>query len=314
METEANQLTWNLGSNLSTIRSGQTITDTAQFSVSAGDVVRINITFSPNANFDFGFVNRNTGWTVFWSNVTSGTFNVAWRVETNTMPAGTYSFFARHNTSSPISLARVSGQYGRDFVQPIPMRITRCLMVPHDTTWIRTHYRNAILPFAEEFGIVFTRDPVFPNGTQMRGHLCSPHNEIAICRISACDFSTCGLAHENHNRGSTRLLSQDRVASQFTIRVVGHNICSNASGTHQGVAGVAAHANPISRDSVVSLLSYSVVLTIQHELGHNLGVVGHCDNNGQHCIMKSSIYHSDFRSSTWCTSCAATIRNNRHRL
>ena len=305
--------TWNLTGGWNVPR-GQTMSGSVQFYVRPGDTVRINVSFPTNANFDFGFINRGTGQIVRWSNRTGGTFNVAWMTTENLMPLGIYSFWVRHNTTSAVSTALVSGSSGYEFAKRPDLAITHCFFTPPNTNII-ADYRSAIAEFGPKFGIVFPTSPNISLTTGMRGHLCNTLDTAALCGSGMCicvGSCSTGLFSSGHNRGG-RLLEADRVSSRFTLRIVSHAIChpqtSSGHGEMLGTAWRPNQHNPPRRDSTASLRSgVHLAFVIQHELSHNLGAPDH--STGVDCVMDSVRPAIN----VWCSSCATAIRNNKNSL
>ena len=73
---------------------------------------------------------------------------------------------------------------------------------------------------------------------------------------------------------------------------------------HYEIAGI---GNVSGKNSTVTARVSNYYRIVQHELGHNVGITGHCDNSTQKCVMKSSLSHTNFEYNKWCGSCMLTI-------
>jgi hypothetical protein len=218
---------------------------------------------------------------------------------------GNHEVYVYNESSFPITIA-VGSWFAYLPIRHPQLRIVVCRNVLYTTTEIRMLYRSAVNAFVPQFGIVFPDSPSVSRSTQMRGHECSPNNLSRICRTNNCHSScgtVCSTASSSHNRGALRLLHQDVHTNpqMFTLRVVAHDICGDNNG-HRAVNGAARRE---TRDSVVTLYSDNVVRTAQHELTHNLGVVGHCTGT---CVMNE--VRSPGYTDVWCVPCALIIRVN----
>jgi hypothetical protein len=118
-----------------------------------------------------------------------------------------------------------------------------------------------------------------------------------------------GNTSTSHHKSADKLLDIYPPSGTFTVRMVGHSICATIGTAHPEVFGV---ADAPGRDSLVSNQSPNPTSTMQHELGHNLGRSGHCNDDTPNtwCVMKT-FDHARRRMDAWCNNCYAAIIRRR---
>ena len=297
-----------VSANTSTTRSmtnsirGQETYLGEQIYMYAGDVVTFTFDYSPiGGDISFGLVepgNIYMGWRrtndggpkrTYTYNVTKEGYHRLWiqnhATTGNVVTSGTYTHINRFKTNN--------------------------VRIITDNSSINSAanmaYQDAVPIFRSKFGIHFSRVSTTVN-SNLNGD-CPNTTRYDICR-AGIGVTECGLFCDTlgHHKGATSKLNVDRASSsEFVIRYVNYRICySNFS--HDEAAGM---GDVKGRNTVVSHIGSSTIEkeVVQHELGHNLGVSGHCDGNGQYCIMKSNNRDPYFMFNSWCTSCTTAILN-----
>jgi uncharacterized protein YjdB len=198
-------------------------------------------------------------------------------------------------------------------------------------------YEEATRGFITYYNIVFTprthglgqtSNAIAKN--ELSGY-CPPtnHDKNSVCFNSTSQYDFCGKAENCHNsltgninttghhKGAGRLINVlPAVSTMYVMRVVDFRICrydSTDVNPHFNLRGL-AYLNGF--DAITSAIVEDYVSTIQHELSHNLGVKGHCVENGidktpkEDCIMKPYTFDSKYRRemNKWCSYCSVQIK------
>jgi hypothetical protein len=195
---------------------------------------------------------------------------------------------------------------------------TTAIAIKGDRVWIALDFIQAIINIRDTFGINFTaNDFGFPSETNLLNGAQNHPNHTIPCRLPnnlLCD-SLCGTAIDNsdchtlHHKSATRLNGVLRQNDLYTIRVVGHRLCMIYNG-HRRVDGA---GNFLGKNSIATTEhgdAFRLRRTIQHELGHNLGVEGHCGGS-TNCVMNDDLPQDERVMNAWCASHASAIRSNK---
>jgi hypothetical protein len=225
----------------------------------------------------------------------------------------------------------------------VPVNNQRNVRIFFDSSYENSHpapasllnaafFSGVALGFFDRFGVVLNRLGNTVSNGELNGMDCPQADRTRICDTQCGNgvLQHCSADFPwGHHKSSIRLINQIAPhPTAHTIRVVGHVICMWDSREnppvhrgHYGLGGPCSFGT-LPRESLVSsvppphLSNFPIPLQklMQHEIMHNLGVSGHCDSNGQPCVMKSELGHVDARINRWCSSCRNTINSNKHRL
>ncbi|MCL2036361.1 MAG: hypothetical protein FWG83_03110 [Oscillospiraceae bacterium] len=266
-----------------------TFTSEVQHAAYPGDTLSFNVNFSRQAQVRF--INESTGIYYYW-NVSAGPHSTSWTVPT----AGIYRFAIVNQTNFPMVVIQTASW---THTRNVKTRLARIITDWNGIEGNATDAFNAATPaLMEKFGIKLILALTTTNGN-LSGY-CPRTTIDEICRVgnNLCGQTCNGVHHKN----GSRVLGIDPGFLEYVVRVVGYRMCYSSNG-HGEIAGL---ANVNGRNSVISTLSSGQFFSqvIQHELSHNLGVQGHCDNV---CTM-----NDDSREiNTWCSSCSNQIFNNK---
>jgi len=176
-------------------------------------------------------------------------------------------------------------------------------------------FPNATDAFDSRFRIDFNLINVSENSTVLNGGTCPHITTDRVCRHTGTD--SCGNARDcdtQHCRSGIRLLdkleafhkSNNNFRNDFVIGVVGHDLCIEELHTNWGRDGEFNGAASVDMWTSISTAfrgSEQLAATMQHELTHNMGVLGHDCTEGWDCIIADNIINS------WCPRCQGVIRS-----
>jgi hypothetical protein len=172
--------------------------------------------------------------------------------------------------------------------------------------------------FKNKFGVSFELNGLSQSDTLNGSHTSNggtcPRSNSVACNANCSNKTTnkncnSSITDGGHHKSGERLLNLLKTSSMYTIRVVGHALCSynNVNEVHYGfgengfVGGMALRGG---KDSIVTTVSDTPINTlIQHELSHNLGII---DCSTYKCIMNAS---GEPELNNWCTNCQDVFWN-----
>lgn len=167
---------------------------------------------------------------------------------------------------------------------------------------IQTVYEDATEGFVKGFNIEFITPTVSPSN-----ELTVPEECYSVDDVNLLCYELCGAldtCNTTHHKSSWRMLEILTSRTYYTCRIVGYDLCRYRNG-HAGVRG---SGNYNGKNSIVSTTATKsrkqFVLTLQHELTHNLGgSVDHECTEGQDCVLQGQL-------DVWCDACSEEIRKN----
>jgi len=288
------------------------------FNGHAGDTVTFNFTYTPvNAHIGFGIIDPNgTWWTWGRTNGSSATSPV---YTLTLQMSGQFRIVVQNNHSTDVTITGTATH--RD------MRTS--LRIFQDPSY-RANFGNipyskindVTRPFERTVHMSF-RTSVFDVNNTILSRCPNANSTTSPCVCTGLNCNTTTpLSNRHHsNIGNNLDEISGRIGNSTLSAVIAASLmCMNSGSscalTSGGIApgrwsyNISFPNTPTDpRRNIVN------VRIIQHEIGHNYGLP-HCGGVTGRCIMNGGFdgeaLDSNASINIWCTSCLATMRNNRH--